>query len=216
MEKRQEILKASFVMLSQASYDSVLLKEIAQKAGISKSLLQHYFPKKSSIVEALMQDLLNVSFRFAEDMIPGEEGIFQRFSLHTSLFYTALSQNERLDRMFISILSDKELLDLWVEAATSWVVGPYHELGNAGDENKLRIGLYYGLSGGGELYMHRDELQIDTTFIADQMNTSMMWIFGCPEKEIKKVLSRTSKVFDEKLVTSFEEYFEKHIPWMMP
>lgn len=216
IKKRQDILKVSFRMISEAGYDNVLLKDIANNAGISKSLLQHYFPKKSSIIKALLQDLLSVSFRFAEQLIPAEEGIFQRFSLYTALFFKALSENERLDRMYISILSDKDLLNIWVEAAVSWAVEPYHDLGNAGDEEKLRIGLYYGLSGGGELYMHRNELQIDTFFIAAQMNASMMWMFGYSEKEIKRILKRSVEMFDDNTVELYHKYCEENILWLIP
>jgi len=118
--------------------------------------------------------------------------------------------------MYISILSDKDLLNIWVEAAVSWAVEPYHDLGNAGDEEKLRIGLYYGLSGGGELYMHRDELQIDTSFIAAQMNASMMWMFGYSEKEIKRILKRSVEMFDDDTVELYHKYCEENILWLIP
>ncbi len=47
-EKRQAMINAGFHVFSQNSYKKSPMQEIADRAGISKSLLFHYFKTKKS------------------------------------------------------------------------------------------------------------------------------------------------------------------------
>ena len=48
-EKQQKIINAGFFVFSQNSYKKSPMQEIADSAGISKSLLFHYFQNKKEL-----------------------------------------------------------------------------------------------------------------------------------------------------------------------
>ncbi len=48
-EKQQRIINAGFRVFSQNSYRKSPMQEIADEAGISKSLLFHYFQNKKEL-----------------------------------------------------------------------------------------------------------------------------------------------------------------------
>ena len=50
IEKQEKIINAGFRVFSQNSYKKSLMSEIADAAGISKSLLFHYFHNKKNFI----------------------------------------------------------------------------------------------------------------------------------------------------------------------
>lgn len=54
-QRRQEILDTAAAMFAAHSFDGASISDIAQKCGVSKALLYHYYPSK----EALLYDILH-------------------------------------------------------------------------------------------------------------------------------------------------------------
>lgn len=55
---KENIIKAALELFSQHSYYKVSLKDVADKANISKGALFHYFPTKLDLAEAVMKKIL--------------------------------------------------------------------------------------------------------------------------------------------------------------
>ena len=53
-ERRRQLLERGAELFALHSYDELSMREIAEKAGISKALLYHYFPSKREFFEATL------------------------------------------------------------------------------------------------------------------------------------------------------------------
>lgn len=63
-EKRQRILNAGFRVFSQNSYKKSPMSEIAGEAGISKSLLFHYFRNKKELYLFLWEEAARITLEY--------------------------------------------------------------------------------------------------------------------------------------------------------
>ena len=68
-EKQQAIINAGYRVFSQNSYKNSPMSEIAAEAGISKSLLFHYFHNKKELYLFLWDDNVNIKFTKMDRLI---------------------------------------------------------------------------------------------------------------------------------------------------
>ena len=59
MQRRREILDNTFRLIRIQGFDHVSLQMIAEKSGISKSLLQSYYPHKARLMSDIVRNLFN-------------------------------------------------------------------------------------------------------------------------------------------------------------
>lgn len=55
-ERRAQILEAGSAVFAEHAFDEISMREIAERAGISKALLYHYFPSKIDLFKAAVAD----------------------------------------------------------------------------------------------------------------------------------------------------------------
>ena len=66
-EKQQRIINAGYRVFSQNSYKKSPMSEIAGEAGISKSLLFHYFRNKKELYLFLWDNCAKVTIQYLEE-----------------------------------------------------------------------------------------------------------------------------------------------------
>ena len=66
-EKQQAIINAGYRVFSQNSYKNSPMSEIAEAAGISKSLLFHYFRNKKELYLYLLEYAAEITFTYLND-----------------------------------------------------------------------------------------------------------------------------------------------------
>lgn len=66
-EKQEKIINAGFYIFSQNSYKKSLMSEIAASAGISKSLLFHYFQNKKELYLFLWEKSAEITIKYLTD-----------------------------------------------------------------------------------------------------------------------------------------------------
>jgi AcrR family transcriptional regulator len=59
MQRRREILDNTFRLIRANGFDHVSLQMIAENSGISKSLLQSYYPHKARLMTDIVRNLFN-------------------------------------------------------------------------------------------------------------------------------------------------------------
>lgn len=67
IEKQEAIINAGYRVFSQNSYKKSPMSEIAAEAGISKSLLFHYFHNKLDFYLFLWENSANITMRYMEE-----------------------------------------------------------------------------------------------------------------------------------------------------
>lgn len=216
MAKRNEILRCAYELISEAGYSKVFLRDIAEKANINKSLLQHYFSRKSDIIDNILNDILTLSFKYIEPMASVHESIHLRLSVYTSLFWRTASEHERLDKFAISVISERELLEIWISIVYKWLYTLKDNSRNAFSDDKLKIASAFAIAGGMELYLHRHELHVEVMFICEHITASFMKILNNQEEDIRKTLSKTKSIIEQLDTEEFYAYCNSQVEWFIP
>lgn len=210
-EKRNEILTSSYGFFSLKPYDDVLLIDIAKDSGINKSLLQHYYSKKSDIMKALLDELLSQSYLYMDLLPYTYENEFQKISDFDMLFFRAASVNPKLERFILSSVGQQELIILWIESICSWLRNLCGEA--TFTYLQLRIAIDFSMAGSMHLYCQKDQLGIDYRFICQNHIHSIMNLLHFPEEIIHGITQQTEQRCAEFNVEQFLNYCEEKISW---
>ena len=216
MQKRNEILNCAYKLISEAEYGKVFLHDIAEKANINKSLLQHYYARKSDIIENILNDMLTLSFKYIEyieENLHINESMHLRLSVYTALFWETASKHERLNKFILNIIPERELLNIWINIVYKWLYGIEENSGNLFPVDKLKIALAFAMAGGLELYLHHDELNVEVMFICEQITTSFMKVLDNREEDIQEILNKTRLILKQLDIEKFYEYCNNQIEW---
>lgn len=55
-ERRRQLLDAGAALFVEHAFEEISMRQIAEAAGVSKALLYHYFPSKTALFKAAIQD----------------------------------------------------------------------------------------------------------------------------------------------------------------
>ncbi len=55
-ERRRQLLDAGAALFAEHAFEEISMRQIAEAAGVSKALLYHYFPSKTDLFKAAIQD----------------------------------------------------------------------------------------------------------------------------------------------------------------
>jgi AcrR family transcriptional regulator len=55
-ERRRQLIDAGTALFAQHAFEEISMRQIAEAAGVSKALLYHYFPNKSGLFNAAVQE----------------------------------------------------------------------------------------------------------------------------------------------------------------
>jgi Transcriptional regulator len=213
MEKRNEILKSAYHMFCEKGYEEVFVREIADEVGISKALFQHYFTKKVDILETMLKELLEVSFSYVDSIITKDESIYLRLSVYANIFFKTINLQSDLYKFIVNIISNKELLKMWTNIIYQWLITiKNNEMENI-SEREFQIALSFSMAGGTELLLLNEALNIQVSFIVEQMVNSFMRILNNDQKDIEDVITQTHTKIDNIDFDDFNQSCKEHILW---
>src|ERR1700730_17241864 len=55
-ERRRQLIQAGSALFAEHAFEEISMRQIARAAGISKSLLYHYFPSKTELFKAAVEE----------------------------------------------------------------------------------------------------------------------------------------------------------------
>ena len=210
--RRDSILETAYGLFGEKQYDHVSLADIAGGAGISKSLLQHYFSQKIDIVKTMLEELLNTSFFYMEKMKSSSEDLFQIISDFNMLFFKGVAADYKLRQFIRSSVAQQECLDVWVEIICSWLRRYCGE--NTFTYRQLKTAMCFSMGGSMHLFIHQDELDINyRRFCRIHMDTILRFLQYDPDK-IGKILDRTDERVQQLDAEEFLRFCENNISWL--
>lgn len=121
MDNREKILDVALKLFTTKGYDAVGVQEVADRAGITKPTLYHYFGSKYGLLEELVRTYyVKFADRLKADAVyDGDLPLtLQRFVLS---YFVQVSQNKDFFRLFMSMLYSGD------DSDTYKVVCPYAE-----------------------------------------------------------------------------------------
>lgn len=118
-EARENILRCAYHRFMEVDYETVYLKDIAKDAGITTTLLHHYFPAKSDLIIHIIYDLLSKTKQFLRDNDQGksnlkskeEDGYAVMLATFYYMFDVLCRNNSRMLNAYSYVICDTKLMN---------------------------------------------------------------------------------------------------------
>lgn len=198
MKRRRIILGNTFRLIRENGMNNVSLQMIAEKSGISKSLLQSYYPHKAKLVSDIVRNL----FTTLGAQVDSYDKINNSSPYaHMKAFVYTIGvlgmHDEGLDRIISQAFTNNETMDSWGSMLLDWV----HEIHLFDkeniDPNELESGISFVTIGAGRLYHDRKKHHLTAEQLSNYTTSSLMFSFcHCSPEEIKQALADGHEIIE--------------------
>ncbi|MCT3474145.1 TetR/AcrR family transcriptional regulator [Lactobacillus delbrueckii] len=198
MQRRREILDNTFRLIRANGFDNVSLQMIAENSGISKSLLQSYYPHKARLMTDIVRNFFNTMWDQVEiNYHAPKKNPFTRVDALIYTIATLGMADKGLDRVITEAFTDQTSLDNW-----SWMLDEWMKSHNAFSEysnyQEIRTGIAFIITGVGRLYRDRGKHGLNAEQMADYSTSSLMYGFLHADLvEIDVVLEEGHRIIDD-------------------
>ena len=190
LARRHEILRNTFMLLKKRGMENVSLQMIADKSGISKSLLQSYYPHKNLLITEIVTNFMTAVLKSLNATDFKKLNTYSKMKIFIYLILEQGIQDEGVERVVKSILSDGDSLDRWSQI--------------------LQIGLNFIVTAGGGLYVKRTEFDLDADQISDIMvKTFMSTFLSIDESKISQTLAEAKSALQKYELTTLTQAINK-------
>lgn len=111
-ERKHEILSISRRMILEKGYNNTSIDEIVKEINVAKGLFYYYFPKKSSIIEALSENLLEELIFDLDNVIYNPKlNYSNKLNLLLLIYFSKVEENGFLVPLYESHISEKNSLE---------------------------------------------------------------------------------------------------------
>lgn len=215
MKRRRVILGNTFRLIRENGMENVSLQMIAEKSGISKSLLQSYYPHKAKLISDIVRNLFNT----LGEQVDSYDNIkhFSPYAHMKAFVYTigVLGMHDAgLDRIISQAFTNNETLDNWGVMLIKWVRDThlFDDVGTS--QNELESGISFVTIGAGRLYHDRKKHRLTAEQLADYTTSSLMFSFcHCKPAEIDQALKDGHDIIEsadmESVHTAIDTMFDE-------
>lgn len=198
MKRRRVILGNTFRLIRENGMDNVSLQMIAEKSGISKSLLQSYYPHKSKLISDIVRNLFTTLGTQVDSYDKIEH--FSPYAHMKAFIYTIGvlgMHDEGLDRIISQAFTSDETLDNWGIMLMSWIRSTHLFDNINATQEELESGISFVTTGAGRLYHDRKKHHLTATNLADYATSALMFSFcHCKPEEIKQALEEGQDIIE--------------------
>lgn len=194
MKRRRTILRNTFELLRDDSMPKVSLQKIADRSGISKSLLQSYYPHKNKLILEIVSTYMSTvlgALSYDEIEFKNE---FVRLEVFTYIILQLGVIDEATARVLESGVKDQSSLTKWLERLNKWI-DQRQVASKLGGEEAVKLGLTFVVPGTSLLFLKRQTLNLDVEQISKMMVQSYMATFAKKSQaEIEQVLIEAHQI----------------------
>lgn len=189
-QRRRIILRNTFHLIRENGMDNVSFQMIAEKSGISKSLLQSYYPHKAKLTNDVIRNILNTLDKQVRKPTNVKNGnIFG----YTKAFIYAIAMlgiyDKGLKRIISEVFSSNETLDKWSKILNNWVKDNQIFDEETFNMNEVEYGIAFVVTGVGRLYYDSKRFNLSAEQLADYATSSFMYSFlHCTPDQIHEAL----------------------------
>ncbi len=195
-KRRRIILSNTFNLIRENGMDNVSFQMIAEKSGISKSLLQSYYPHKAKLTDDVVRNILNTLDEQVKKFNPTKEG---NICARTKAFIYTVAMlgiyDKGLKRIISEVFSSNETLDNWSSMLNSWVKENQIFDEDHFNLNEVEYGIAFVVTGVGRLYHDSSRFSLSAEQLADYATSSLMYSFlHCNQEQVDKALEAGHKI----------------------
>lgn len=119
-QQRNLVVLAAHRALLRSGYTATSYTDIAAEAGIERSLVQHYVPKKQALITSLMDRALTLAETLVQDETGDDDGEFVTLYRTGQLYFSFLLHDARMRALTLDIASHREITSAVVFLSQEW------------------------------------------------------------------------------------------------
>jgi AcrR family transcriptional regulator len=124
-ERRRQLLEAGAALFGEHAFEEISMRQIAQRAGVSKALLYHYFPSKSDLFKAAVAEAAGELQALIEPS--GEGSALEQLGQSLDAYLTWIEANAhtwaRLMQSAATLPEARELVEGFRQATMQMILG---------------------------------------------------------------------------------------------
>lgn len=109
IDRRAEILKAAREVLAEKGLEETKVSEIVARAGVAQGTFYLYFPSKTSLVLALVQDMAQKNMEAIQEAIAGASSLSEMVDLGVRASFAEMARNADIARVVRSRIGLTEI-----------------------------------------------------------------------------------------------------------
>lgn len=196
MQRRKTILRNTFTLLRKDGMNNVSLQMIADKSGISKSLLQSYYPHKNKLIIEIVTNFMSTILQILNSEKFKNVNTYAKMKAFIYILLEMGLRDKGISNVLESILKDSASTEKWGQILDDWLVeeGVKDELGN---DMQIKSGLAFIVSGGANLFLKRQQFDVNAETISDIMVKTFMTTFlDFPNVRVKQTLEEGHELIE--------------------
>ncbi|AVK61381.1 TetR/AcrR family transcriptional regulator [Lactobacillus sp. CBA3605] len=203
-QRRSEIVNTAFRLIAEKGYDFVQMKDIAEACDISKSLLQHYFPKKIVLLSTMLNEIMLSVFVYSNEQLT-DLLVEQRTMIQICFILRVLDENPKLEHFSKDIFASPELTTELVLVSLDWL----ESVGVAGETSAIRYAINFSISGGMAVFFKRKLLRVSVETIAENIEQAFYLFLGADKQTINRIYLSTAKYNTDRYYNQFVNYLRE-------
>lgn len=196
MQRRRIILRNTFTLLRKDGMNNVSLQMIADKSGISKSLLQSYYPHKNKLIIEIVTNFMSTILQILKSEKFKNIDTYAKMKSFIYILLEVGLRDEGISNVLESILKNPDSTEKWGQILDDWLAeeGIRDELGN---DMQLKSGLAFIVNGGASLFIKRQQFNVNAEMISDIMVKTFMTTFlDFPDARVKQALEEGHELIE--------------------
>ncbi|WP_240418737.1 TetR/AcrR family transcriptional regulator [Paenibacillus periandrae] len=109
-QRTQEILQAAILVYAEKGYAASEIGEVAERAGLARGLVYHYFKNKQTLFRELYEYMMNRTQHFTKSHFQQEGSSFNLFSEYARLVCKQVLDEPEVSRFYMRISMDVHYL----------------------------------------------------------------------------------------------------------
>ncbi|MFF3099517.1 TetR/AcrR family transcriptional regulator [Viridibacillus arvi] len=104
-ERKTQIMKAAYNVVSELGYDNVTLQHIADNAGVSKGVVHYYFNSKQNILLELLESITNQIYKSELEAINQHQTAIAKLSAYIDAVFISPQKNKKFYSVYLDFLA---------------------------------------------------------------------------------------------------------------
>lgn len=119
--KQDAILSHAFALLMEKGYTKTSYTDIAKACGLTRPLVQYYFPKKELFMQKFIERLLELCNAYLHQHKLNTGSCFTDFYLTGSMYFTFLLENETMIPLTKDLIATRSATESISSVMAQWV-----------------------------------------------------------------------------------------------
>ncbi|GIP33448.1 TetR/AcrR family transcriptional regulator [Paenibacillus sp. J2TS4] len=109
-QRTQEIMQAAILVYAEKGYAASEIGEIAERAGLARGLVYHYFKNKQALFRELYEYMMDRTQRFTESHFEQEGSVFELFNRYARVVCDQVLEEPAVSLFYMRISMDVHYL----------------------------------------------------------------------------------------------------------